>query len=356
MSDQNRSVADDRAAWAEALRAAAGLHAPVLLAETLAALAPQRGGVFLDGTFGAGGYARALLEGGADRVIGLDRDPEAVARAERWAPLYDGRLRLATARFSTLDAEAAEPLAGVALDLGVSSMQIDQAERGFSFMRDGPLDMRMGGAGPSAAELVAEAGEAALADLFHHLGEERAARRIARAVVAARAERPIATTRALADIVERVSPRAKPGQPHPATRVFQALRIAVNAELDELVAGLDAAERALAPGGVLAVVTFHSLEDRIAKRFFQDRAARGGGGSRHEPDVNRPAATFELVTKGAVAPGADEVAANPRARSAKLRAGRRTTAPARRSDPAALGAPRLEPPRAGRSRSRPRRS
>ncbi|MEO1329183.1 MAG: 16S rRNA (cytosine(1402)-N(4))-methyltransferase RsmH [Pseudomonadota bacterium] len=329
-----------REAREAALKSAEGLHAPVLCDAVVAALAPERGGAFLDGTFGAGGYARAILEAGADQVIGLDRDPQAIARGEAWAALYEGRLTLVEATFSELDAHAPEEgLAGVALDLGVSSMQIDEGARGFSFQREGPLDMRMSCAGPSAADLVASLSEQDLADLIYRYGEDRASRRIARAIVAARGEGAIETTLRLAEIVESASPRPKPGQPHAATRTFQALRIAVNAEFDELVAGLEAAERALAPGGVLAVVTFHSLEDRIVKRYFQEAAGRTPGGSRHEPDINRGPARFELTTKGAVAPSEAEIAGNPRARSAKLRAGRRTAAPAAPIDRAGLGVP-----------------
>ncbi|MFN3292027.1 MAG: 16S rRNA (cytosine(1402)-N(4))-methyltransferase RsmH, partial [Gemmobacter sp.] len=235
-------------------------HVPVLLAPILALCAPVRG-VWLDGTLGAGGYTRGLLAAGADRVIGVDRDPTALALAATWAAPYGDRLRLVQGTFSALDDHAGEALDGVVLDLGVSSMQLDQPERGFSFLRDGPLDMRMGDSGESAADLVNEADETLLADILFHYGEERAARRIARAIVAERARAPIATTARLAEIVAACLPRPKPGQSHPATRSFQALRIAVNTEFEELVAGLSAAERALRPGGLLAVVSFHSLED-----------------------------------------------------------------------------------------------
>ncbi|MEM8754505.1 MAG: 16S rRNA (cytosine(1402)-N(4))-methyltransferase RsmH, partial [Pseudomonadota bacterium] len=290
------------AAAEAALAAARKLHEPVLLEEVIAALDPARGGVFLDGTFGAGGYSSALLDRGADRVVGVDRDPEAIARASAWAPLYEGRLELREGRFGDLAELADAPLAGVVFDVGVSSMQIDEGRRGFSFAKDGPLDMRMGGAGPSAADIVNEAGETRLADIFFLYGEERAARRIARAVVKARAEAPIETTLALAELIERHSPRRKPGQIHPATRVFQALRIAVNDELGELARGLAAAEALLAEGGVLAVVAFHSLEDRIVKRFLRERSGGAGRGSRHAPAAAGPAPGFELLTRKAVEP------------------------------------------------------
>jgi 16S rRNA (cytosine1402-N4)-methyltransferase len=315
-------------------------HVPVLI-EPLVRLVAPVAGTWLDGTLGAGGYARALLLAGAERVIGVDRDPTALAEAADWAEAEG--IDLVEGRFGELDriAEAARalPLAGVVLDIGVSSMQIDRAERGFSFQKDGPLDMRMAAEGPSAADLVAGLPEAALADIIHQYGEERAARRIARAIVAARAEAPIETTARLAGIVAGCLPRQKPGQPHPATRTFQALRIAVNDELGELVRGLGAAERVLREGGALAVVTFHSLEDRIVKRFLQLRSGAGPGGSRHAPEVARDAPRFRLVTRKAVEADAAEVAANPRARSARLRVARRTGEPAGAVDAVALGLP-----------------
>jgi 16S rRNA (cytosine1402-N4)-methyltransferase len=261
-------------------------HTPVLLGGILRTAGPISG-VWLDGTFGAGGYARGLLDAGADVVIGVDRDPLAFELAAPWAATMGDRLILVPGTFSDLDAHAATAghpaLDGVTLDLGVSSMQLDRAERGFSFLRDGPLDMRMGQDGPSAADLVNDAPEALLADIIHYYGEERAARRIARKIVAERAKARIDTTLKLAAIVESCLPRKKPGQSHPATRTFQALRIAVNDELGQLVSALSAAERALKPGGKLAVVTFHSIEDRIVKRFLAERASSGGGGSRHAP-------------------------------------------------------------------------
>lgn len=318
-------------------------HLPVLIGQLVAAVAPVRGR-WLDGTFGAGGYARALLDAGAGQVIALDRDPAALALADSWAGQWGDRLVRVEANFRDLEAHAPGPLDGVVLDLGVSSMQLDQPGRGFSFLRDGPLDMRMSGEGPSAADLVNAAPVGRLADILHQFGEERAARRIARAIVRARAEAPIGTTGRLAGIVASCLPRPKPGESHPATRSFQALRIAVNGELADLVAGLAAAERALAPDGWLAVVSFHSLEDRIVKRFLALRAGAAGQGSRHAP-VAAPAAApaFRLVARGGIVAGAAEIAANPRARSARLRLARRTGAPAAAVPPpaAALGLPPL---------------
>ncbi len=311
-------------------------HVPVLLRPLLAAVAPVSG-TWLDGTFGAGGYARALLDAGAGKLIGIDRDPAVFAMAAGWAGDYGDRLELVQGTFSKMD-EYGQNLSGVVLDLGVSSMQLDQAERGFSFMKDGPLDMRMSQSGLSAADLVNRAEESTLADILYHYGEERAARRIARRIVAARAEAPIVTTRQLAEIVEKSLPRRKPGQSHPATRSFQALRIAVNDEFGELLAGLEAAERALAPDGWLAVVSFHSLEDRIVKRFLQARTSSGGGGSRYAPERAAETPGFRLAGK-AIAPDAEELAANPRARSARLRLARRTEAPARPVERAAIGLP-----------------
>ena len=312
-------------------------HIPVLLRPLLKAVAPVSG-VWLDGTFGAGGYARGLLDAGAARVIGIDRDPAVFRMAESWAGGYGDRLTLLQGILSELDTLAGEPLDGVVLDLGVSSMQIDVAERGFSFMKDGPLDMRMGQEGPSAADLVNTMTEVQLADILYNYGEERASRRIARAIVGAR---PFATTLQLAGVVERCLPRAKPGQSHAATRSFQALRIAVNDEFGQLEQGLAAAERALKPGGYLAVVSFHSLEDRVIKRFFQLRSGGEGQGNRYAPERAPTVAAFTLTTRRAIGPDDDELAQNPRARSAKLRIGRRTDAPAGHADPAALGLPRL---------------
>ena len=313
-------------------------HIPVLIEAILRECAPVAG-VWLDGTLGAGGYTRELLRAGAERVIGIDRDPLALQMAAGWAAPYGERLRLVAGTFSNLDALAGEPLDGVVLDLGVSSMQLDQAERGFSFMKDGPLDMRMSQDGPSAADLVNSGDEAVLADILYHYGEERASRRIAHAIVAARTVEPITTTAKLAEIVAKCLPRPKPGQSHPATRSFQAIRIAVNTEFSELAEGLAAAERALKPGGLLAVVTFHSLEDRIVKRFFQLASGHDPNANRYAPAKADTVARFEMVTRKAVAPDDLEVARNPRARSAKLRIGRRTATAPQTLSAADLGLP-----------------
>ena len=322
-------------------------HIPVLLRPLLAAVAPVRG-LWLDGTFGAGGYARGLLEAGADCVIGVDRDPLALEMARSWADEYGDKLRLVQGNFSELDRHAGAPLDGVVLDLGVSSMQIDLPERGFSFQKDGPLDMRMSQAGESAADLVNDASETHLADILYHYGEERASRRIARSIVESRSKARIETTLALAEIVAKCLPRPKPGQSHPATRSFQALRIAVNEEFSELVQGLAAAERALKPGGLLAVVTFHSLEDRVVKRFFQQAAGETPNSNRYAPAVESATARFDLVTRKAVGPDETELAENPRARSAKLRVARRTDAPDLAPEAANLDAPDLPTQKKGR--------
>ncbi|MCR8725216.1 16S rRNA (cytosine(1402)-N(4))-methyltransferase RsmH [Frigidibacter sp. ROC022] len=313
-------------------------HISVLLAPLLRAVAPVSG-TWIDATFGAGGYARGLLEAGAERVIGIDRDPLAFELAESWAAPLADRLVLVEDTFSNMDRHA-EGVDGVVMDLGVSSMQLDRAERGFSFQKDGPLDMRMGRDGPSAADLVAGADEAELADILYLYGEERASRRIARAIVAERAKAPIETTRALARIIEGCLPRPKPGQSHPATRSFQAIRIAVNDEFGELVAGLEAAERVLRPGGKLAVVSFHSLEDRIVKRFLAERSSTGGGGSRYAPEAAGREPGFRLLGR-ATGPDAAEEAANPRSRSARLRVAERSKAGAQPVDRSAIGLPQL---------------
>lgn len=305
-------------------------HLPVLLGEVIEHLAPHDGGIYVDGTFGAGGYTRAILNAADTRVIAIDRDPTAIEAGQALVAASAGRLDLVHARFSELDgvveAQGVGRVDGVVLDIGVSSMQIDEGERGFSFRRDGPLDMRMSNEGPSAADLVAKLSETDLANLIYRFGEERRSRAVAKAIVEARAAAPIERTLQLADIIAKVV-WAKPHEPHPATRTFQALRIAVNDELGELARALEAAERVLKPGGRLVVVTFHSLEDRIVKNFIANRA-KVSGGSRHLPTLDAAPTSFRLVARGAVDPGEDELARNPRARSAKLRSAERTDAPA----------------------------
>jgi 16S rRNA (cytosine1402-N4)-methyltransferase len=302
-------------------------HLSVLLGEVVAALASGPGDTVVDGTFGAGGYTRAILATGAS-VVAFDRDPSVQRFAEQ-IPATDGRFRLIQDRFSQITEYFEDAsVDGVTLDLGVSSMQLDEAERGFSFMRDGPLDMRMGADGPTAADLVNELDQVELARILYVYGEEHASRRIASFIVKRRAEQPFTRTLDLAAVIERALGGRKGAKVHPATRSFQGLRIAVNAELEELEAGLLAAERVLKPGGRLAVVTFHSLEDRIVKNFLAERAGKTPGGSRHAPPVDKGApASFQLTSSKAIAPGEAELAVNPRARSSKLRAAVRTTAP-----------------------------
>ncbi|MFZ1101883.1 MAG: 16S rRNA (cytosine(1402)-N(4))-methyltransferase RsmH, partial [Hyphomicrobiaceae bacterium] len=314
-------------------------HVPVLLPEVLAALAPQVGERFIDGTFGAGGYTAALIDAAPDvRVLAIDRDRTAIAAGRPLAEASGGRLTLVEGRFGELDslAEAAgfAPADGVVLDIGVSSMQLDDPERGFSFQSDGPLDMRMSGAksgdGPTAADVVNAADDADIADILFHLGQERRSRAIARAIVARRRVRPFSRTAELAEVVERVLGRGKVGGRHPATRTFQALRIYVNDELGELTQGLAAAERVLQPGGRLAVVTFHSLEDAIVKRFLKLRSGRQEHGSRHLPPGAPPERqpSFRFINPRPINPSETETATNPRSRSARLRWAARTDAPA----------------------------
>jgi 16S rRNA (cytosine1402-N4)-methyltransferase len=301
-------------------------HIPVLLDEVIAGLAPCAGETHVDGTFGAGGYTRALLAAGVT-VIAFDRDPDAIADGQALVAASDGRLQLVPETFSrladALDERGIGHVDGVTLDIGVSSMQLDRAERGFSFQADGPLDMRMGQSGPSAADFLNEAEESDIADVLFYLGEERQSRRVARAIVAAR---PITRTSELATIVRRALGYREHDKKDPATRTFQAIRIHVNRELDELEDGLAAAERALKPGGRLAVVSFHSLEDRIVKRFLKERSGTSAG-SRHLPDISgsAPAPSFEAVARP-VRAGEAELARNPRSRSATLRVARRTEA------------------------------
>lgn len=300
-------------------------HIPVMLQEVVTALAPRAGAVYLDGTFGGGGYAAAILEAAPCVLWAIDRDPAAIARGAALAARFPGRLHLVQGEFGNMLALLAEAgvsqLDGVVLDLGVSSFQIDEPSRGFSFRADGPLDMRMGNHGTTAADLVNTLPEKALADVLYELGEERASRRIAHAIVAARAEAPIETTGRLASIIRSVLPPDRSGN-HPATRSFQALRIRVNDELGEIERALAQAVQLLSPGGRLVVVSFHSLEDRIVKRFMSEVAGRAPGLSRHDPRglAARPAAGFRLVTSKALRPSPAEIAANPRARSARLRA------------------------------------
>ena len=310
-----------------------GTHTPVMLNEVLDALSPRDGGIYVDGTFGGGGYSRAVLDAADCKVWGIDRDPEAVARGAELSKQYPNRLVVIDGRFGDLDRLLAEAgvdaVDGVALDVGVSSMQIDDAARGFSFREDGPLDMRMEKAGTSAADVINSFDEKDLADIIYKYGEERASRRIARAIVAARELAPITTTGKLASIIRRVLPRARDGI-DPATRTFQALRIYVNEELSELDRGLAAAEALLKAGGRLAVVSFHSLEDRVVKQFMRQRSGGDARGSRHVPDVgvSGPTPTFKLISKRPFKPSDEECRSNPRARSARLRAAERTDAPA----------------------------
>ena len=329
---------------------ASAAHVPVMLRQVLEALDPHAGGVFVDGTFGAGGYSRGLLESCGCRVIGIDRDPDALAAGAPMVKEFSGRLTLLEGRFGQMadlvQAQAIDSVDGVVLDVGVSSMQLDRPERGFSFAKDGPLDMRMGQGReentPSAADVVNSAEEGHLANIIFRLGEERQSRRIARAIVRARDDAPIESTRQLASVVERATGGGR-ARIHPATRTFQALRIYVNRELQELEDGLAGAEQLLKPGGRLAVVSFHSLEDRIVKSFFRDRSGVAQRPSRHMPDpgISGPAPTFRMIKRGAAAPDPDETERNPRARSAKLRFAVRTEAAALPVDPARSAVPHL---------------
>lgn len=313
-------------------------HSPVMLNEVIAALNPRDGAIYVDGTFGGGGYSRALLEAAQCRVWGIDRDPDARARGDRLAAEFGGRLTMLTGCFgdmaTLLAGENVESVDGVALDLGVSSFQIDQAERGFSFQKDGPLDMRMSREGPSAADIVNTEAEAPLADIIYRYGEERRSRRIARAIVKAREDAPITRTAQLAHIVRQCYPpvasTAKAKTIDPATRTFQALRIYVNDELGELARGLQSAEILLRDGGRLAIVSFHSLEDRLVKTYMRDRSGGAPHASRHVPQTGATSAapSFSLAVRRATTPSKGEVANNPRARSARLRTAIRTNAPA----------------------------
>jgi len=308
------------------------VHVPVMLDEVLHVLQPRDGALYVDGTFGAGGYTGALLDVAACKVYAIDRDPHAMERGRDLIRRFAGRLELIEGRFGDMErlltARGIAGVDGIVFDLGLSSPQIDEPARGFSFRADGPLDMRMGNDGASAADLVNRLPEAELADVIFQYGEERHARRIARAIVKAREEAPIARTLELAAIVRQVV-RKSPDGIDPATRTFQALRIKVNDELGELQRGLLAAERLLNPGGWLAVVSFHSLEDREVKTFLRSRAGEGDRGSRHRPDIGtHRAPSFRLTSRKALKPGDSEIRLNPRARSARLRAAQRTDAPA----------------------------
>jgi 16S rRNA (cytosine1402-N4)-methyltransferase len=307
----------------------ASAHIPVLVEAVLAALAPRDDAIYVDATFGAGGYSEALLGAARCRVFGVDRDPDAVRRGETLAARYGGRLTLIAGPFGDIErllgAFSPEPIAGIAFDLGVSSMQIDGAERGFSFRHDGPLDMRMSRAGETAAELIARLDERELSELIRAFGEERFAGRIARAIVAAQRRHPLVTTGELAQIVRAAVPKREPGL-DAATRTFQALRIAVNDELGELDRGLDAAERLLMPGGRLAVVSFHSLEDGRVKSFLRRRSEIARGSRHLPPRPGGPAPSFTQLSRRPVRPSDAEIARNPRARSARLRAAERTSA------------------------------
>jgi 16S rRNA (cytosine1402-N4)-methyltransferase len=307
-------------------------HTPVLLGEVLDLLQPRSGAVYVDGTFGGGGYARALLAAADCFVWGIDRDPDAIARGERLVRDHQGRLALIQGRFGDmaelLEARAVEAVDGVTLDLGVSSPQIDDAERGFSFRSDGPLDMRMERAGPSAADIVNDMDEPDLKGLIRSFGEERRAAAVAKAIVRARETTPITRTGQLAEIVRGAVPPARDGI-DPATRTFQAIRVFVNNEIGELDRGLAGAERVLSAGGRLVVVSFHSLEDRRVKQFMRDRSDRAPSGSRHLPEAaDRAEPSFRLLTNRPIRPRAEEIARNPRARSGRLRAAERTAAPA----------------------------
>ena len=325
-------------------------HIPVMLSEVIEALEPRDGKHFIDGTFGAGGYSRGLLEAARCSVLAIDRDPAAAQFAQALEERFPGRLKFVLGRYAEMreiaEREGIAEVDGVALDLGVSSMQLDEAERGFSFAQDGPLDMRMGAEGLTASDLVNALPERDLAAIIATLGEEKRARAIVRAIAAHRAEAPITRTSELADIVARVLGRKHDDPKHPATRTFQALRLYLNEELLELARGLGAAEHLLKPRGRLAVVTFHSLEDRIAKRFFAARSMPAPKGSRHLPEKGGSnfLPSFRLLNRRPLSPSKDEIRLNPRARSARLRAGERTDAPPHALDLASLGVPRIALP------------
>ncbi len=335
----NQGVADrGRPVEGQPLKGGTVRHIPVLLSEVLRALAPGAGERYIDGTFGAGGYARAILEAADCEALGLDRDPSAIAAGRVLETEAAPRLKLVETPFSQMEDAARlvgwDRVDGVVLDLGVSSMQLDEGDRGFSFLRDGPLDMRMSGQGLSAADIVNTFEKDEIANILYQLGEERRSRAIAAAIVADREKAPFERTGQLADLVARVLGRRHDDAKHPATRTFQALRLYVNDELGELERALEAAERILKPGGRLAVVSFHSLEDRIVKRFLQSRSGRQAKSSRYRPpDAQEAAPAFELPERHGIEPSEEEIAVNPRARSARLRFAIRTAsgAPPRKS-------------------------
>lgn len=306
-------------------------HNPVLVVEVVEALSPKPNAVYLDATFGRGGYSRAILDAVACQVIAIDRDPDAIAAGQSMCQEYENRLTLCEGRFSDmrnlLESAATPHVDGVVFDFGVSSPQLDDADRGFSFRFDGPLDMRMERSGRDASDFINSAGETDIANILWQCGEERASRRIARAIVKARGEAPITTTSQLARIIRAVMPRPKPGQIDPATRSFQAIRIHINDELGEIRAALPAALACLKPGGKLAVVSFHSLEDRLVKTFIMNEAGKAPRPSRHLPDLPEDAPRLDIITRKPITPSADEISQNPRARSARLRVARRTNAP-----------------------------
>ena len=297
-------------------------HIPVLIEPIIENISPVTG-VWIDATFGAGGYTRALLDAGAEFVFAIDRDPNVFSMAEKWLGQYSGRIELINDVFSNLE-KYVDEVNGVVFDLGVSSMQLDQANRGFSFLKEGPLDMRMSHTGPTAADLVNFASEKILRNILYFFGEERASRRIAKAITTRRKQAVFETTTDLAKLIESVLPRSKPGHSHPATRSFQALRIAVNKEYEELFNGLFSAEKVLSSDGYLAVVTFHSIEDRIVKRFIQARTGKLYSTNRYLPESDVLPIQFTKVTRKAVKPAASEISTNSRARSAKLRIAKRT--------------------------------
>ena len=298
-------------------------HIPVLLNEVIQSLAIRTGGLYVDGTFGAGGYTEAILNAAPDvRVIAIDQDETAVAAGQSLVQQYAPRLTLIHGRFGDMADLVSTPVDGVVLDIGVSSMQIDRPERGFSFQKDGPLDMRMGQTGQTAADVVNTFKESDLADILYEYGEEKASRRIARKIVQRRQEKPFQTTLDLADVIRSCLPR-KPGDTDPATRSFQALRIYVNDELGELKRGLTGAQSLLKAGGILAVVSFHSLEDRIVKNFMAQESGHVPNPSKYMPEVQKKAPSFEILTKKPITPSPAELSANPRARSSRLRAARR---------------------------------